>query len=177
MLRSLAHSRAAWLAAGLLGGLVLAGLWPKTPLHAVATDRIETFAMATGPLDDEVEAVYFLDFLTGDLRALALNRQSGKFTAFFEANVLAQMGVDPSKNPRFLMVTGVADLRRGAGRVQPSRSACYVAEVTTGKVAAYAIPWNPTTAAGGQVIQQPLIALDVSAFRATAVPPVGLTPR
>ena len=59
-----------WLVAvgiGLVAGLVLSGFWPHTPLYAVATDRIETFAMATGPVDDEVEAVYFLDFLTGDL--------------------------------------------------------------------------------------------------------------
>ena len=47
-------------------GLVLTGFLPDTPLHAVSTDRTDTFAMATGPVDSEVEAVYFLDFLTGD---------------------------------------------------------------------------------------------------------------
>ena len=43
-----------WLIAmgiGLVGGLILSGLWPHTPLYAVATDRVDTFAMATGPLD------------------------------------------------------------------------------------------------------------------------------
>ena len=40
-----------WLVAvgiGLVGGLVLSGFWPQTPLYAVATDRIDTFGMATG---------------------------------------------------------------------------------------------------------------------------------
>ena len=56
------------------GGLVLSGLWPQTPLHATATDRSDTFAIATGAVDDDTEAVYFLDFLTGDLRAVVLGR-------------------------------------------------------------------------------------------------------
>ena len=60
---------------GLALGLVLSGLWPHTPLHAVSTDRGETYAIATGPVDNEVEAVYFLDFLTGDLGAIVLGRQ------------------------------------------------------------------------------------------------------
>jgi hypothetical protein len=147
--------------------LILGGLWPHTPLHAVATDRLDTFAIATGPLDEDVEAVYFLDFLTGDLGALALGKQTGKFTARFSYNVLKDLGVDPLKNPRFLMVTGVADLRRRGGPgLQPSRGVVYVAEVTTGRVAAYAVPWSPAMHAAGQTIMKPLLLLDVLQFRA-----------
>ena len=62
-----------------------------------------------------VEAVYFLDFLTGDLRAAALSKQTGKFHAFYQYNVNNDLGVDASKSPRYMMVTGVADLRRTAG--------------------------------------------------------------
>ena len=122
-------------------GLVLSGFWPHTPLHAVATDRVDTFAMATGPLDSEVEAVYFLDFLTGDLTAVVLGKQPNSWTGFFQANVAADLGIDPQKNPKFLMVTGMANLRRGGGSpLQPSNAMCYVAEITSGKVAAYAVP-------------------------------------
>jgi len=165
------QGRPVWLAIGLVIGLAIGGFWPRTPLHAVATDRYENFAIATGPVDVDVEAVYFLDFLTGDLRAAVLGNQTGKFSSFFNYNVLNDLGVDPSKNPRFLMVTGVTDLRRGMARMRPSRAVVYVAEITTGKVAAYAIPWNQQAHAAGQVFKAPLIPLDVTRFRATAVRP------
>ena len=152
MFHALKSSRMLWLAIGLIGGLILGGVWPESPLHAVATDRYDTFAMATGPLDEEVEAVYFLDFLTGDLTAVVLGRAGNEFTAFYHANVLNDLGIDPSKNPHFMLVTGMHNLRRGAARMQPSASLVYVAEITTGKVAAYATPWNKAAHAAGQRI-------------------------
>jgi hypothetical protein len=170
-----------WFAAGLFGGLVcglvggaiLANLWPESPVHASATDRINTFAVATGAVDEDVEAVFFLDFLTGDLRAAVINKNNHKFMAFFEENVLDELGVDPAKNPKFMMVTGVANLRRGSG-VQPGRCVVYVAEVTTGTVVAYGIPWAPGWANLTQPLRRPLVPLDMTRFR-TAVPtaPVG----
>ena len=63
-----------WLGLGLLAGLLVAGFWPSVPLHAVATDKIDTFSMATGPVESEYEAVYFLDHLTGDLHAYVIGR-------------------------------------------------------------------------------------------------------
>lgn len=170
MFRRVLGSRFAWLAIGLLGGILLSGLLPTTPIHAVATDRIDTFAIATGPVDAEFEAVYFLDFLTGDLRAMVLGKNAAVdgFTAFFNGNVLQDLGVDPTKNPRFLMVTGMANLRRGGAQLQPSSAVVYVAEVTTGNVAAYAIPWSPPLHAANRPIMQPLVRVAVSKFRAAA---------
>ncbi len=145
-----------WLIAvgiGLAGGVVLSGFWPYTPLYAVATDRIDTFGMATGLVDvnAEVEAVYFLDFLTGDLKAWVLGKQPGTWTGFFWRNVAVDLGVDPQKNAKYLMTTGLASLRRAGGtRYQWSASMCYVAEVTSGKVAAYSIPWSATMYAASQ---------------------------
>ena len=165
MFHALKHSRTAWLLIGLIAGLILGGFWPDTPLHAVATDRNETFAIATGPLDEDVEALFFLDFLTGNLRAVVLNKL-GVFNAFFDYNVLKDLGVTPAKNPRFLMVTGVANLQRAGAAMQPSRSIIYVAEVTTGNVAAYAVPWNVAMRTRNMPIRQPLIPLDVTKFRA-----------
>jgi hypothetical protein len=129
---------------GLVAGLALSVFWPHTPLHAVSTDRCETYAMATGPVDAEVEAVYFLDFLTGDLGALVLGKKPLIWSGMYKTNVAADLAIDPQKNPKYMMVTGVAGLRRAGGsRQQPSNAICYVAEVTSGKVAAYAIPWLP----------------------------------
>jgi hypothetical protein len=158
-----------WIAAagiGLAIGLVISGLWPHTPLYAVATDRIESYGMATGPLDSEVEGVYFLDFLTGQLTAVVAGKIPGSWTGFFQANVSADMKIDPQKNPKFLMVTGMANLRRGGGsRVQPANSICYVAEVTSGQVAAYTIPWSPSMYAAGQPQSGPIKLLGVTHFR------------
>lgn len=166
-----------YLGLGLVGGLVLTSVWPNTPLHAVATDRLDTFAIATGPVDDQSEAIYFLDFLTGDLNAAVIGRQpgGGKYmvTGHYGRNVLSDIGVDAAKNPRFLMTTGLADLMRGGkgGAVQPSRAVVYVAEVTSGRVAAYAVPWNATLHTRGQFVRQPLVQIIAFPFRAAA--PMG----
>ncbi len=42
---------------GLLAGLLVAGYWPSVPLHAVASDRVDNFSMATGLVGDDYEAV------------------------------------------------------------------------------------------------------------------------
>ena len=68
-------SRSGYLGIGLVIGLIIGlnieGLWPSVPLHASSTHGIEKFAIATGLVDNNVEALYFLDFLTGDMRAAA----------------------------------------------------------------------------------------------------------
>jgi len=148
---------------------------PHTPLHAVATDKYDTFAVATGPVDESVEAIYFLDFLTGDLRAAVLGRRTG-FIAYYYYNVNTDLGVEPAKNPRYLMVTGQADLRRGGGMIQPSLSVVYVAEITNGTVAAYAIPWSPNILAQNQVVKQPLVRVGLTRFRMAAPGGGGVAP-
>lgn len=159
---------------GLLVGLVLSGLWPHMPLHAVATDRSETYAIATGPVDTEVEAVYVLDLLTGDLGAFVMGKQAGSWTGFFKRNVSADLAVDPQKNPKFLMVTGITGLRRtGGSRAQPSSAACYVAEISSGKMAAYAIPWSPSMFSANQVQSGPLVLVGATQFRQTGGPGLG----
>ncbi|MDZ7619316.1 MAG: hypothetical protein U1E05_20140 [Patescibacteria group bacterium] len=168
MLRRVLDTRLLWLVVGLVGGFLLSGLLPYTPIRAVATDRIDTFAIATGPVDSEFEAVYFLDFLTGDLRAAVLGKNAGQFMAYFNYNVIQDLGVDPTKNPKFLMVTGMASLRRGAARLQPSLSVVYVAEVTTGNVAAYAIPWSPAVHNANRPIIEALVPVAVTKFRPAA---------
>lgn len=174
MLQTLRNRGGSWLAVGLLvgglGGLLLGVVWPLSEAHGVATDRYENFAIATGPLDNEVEAVYFLDFLTGDLKAAVLSINNGQFTAFYSYNILQDLGVDAAKNPRYLMVTGIADLRRiGGTNVQPGASVIYVAELTTGRIAAYAVPWSPNLHKQGAMFQGQLVLLDVTQFRGAVV--------
>jgi len=158
------------LVAGLVAGVILGGLCPHAPLHATATDRFENFAIATGYVDDGVEALYFLDFLTGNLRAAVLSKQiPTRFNAFFERNILGDLGIESPEQARYLMVTGLADVRRGGSRLRPSSSVVYVAEITTGQVAAYAIPWDAQRHAAGQEFHGELIPMATTRFRTTAI--------
>ena len=166
------HRPVIWGGLGLLLGAMLAGFCPHAPLHASATDRYETFAIATGMVDNGVEAVYFLDFLTGDLKAAVLSKQvPARFNSFFQRNILNDLGINPANNPRYLMVTGLNDLRRGGYQQKPSIGVCYIAEITTGRVAAYAIPWNANRHASGQMTDGEIYLLDVKQFRTAAVRP------
>ena len=154
------------LGAAFVVGLLVAGIWPNVPLHAVATDRSDGFAMATGQCDEQVEAVYFLDFLTGDLSAAVVSKQTGRFNAFYTYNVTGDLGVGPGRAPRYALTTGEADLRRSGGKTQSlSRALVYVAELNSGKVAAYAIPWSSSAWNAGQTLRGQFTLLDVGRFR------------
>jgi len=151
---------------GLVIGLLFAGYWPNVPIHGVATDRSDGFAIATGSCDDSVEAVYFLDFATGDLSAAVVSKQNGRFNAFYTHNVAADLGINPGKPPRFVLATGTVDLRRSGGKTNAlSRSLVYVAEKESGKVAAYAIPWSSSAWNAGQTMRGQFTLLDVGRFR------------
>jgi hypothetical protein len=162
-------NRGLWLVVGVAAGFLVGGLWPDAPLHAVATAQQESFAMATCPVDGSSEAVFFLDSLTGDLKAAVLSPQTGKFLSFFAYNILADLGVDATKDPKFLLVTGVNDFRRTPGSNQLGTSVVYVAEVTSGKVAAYGIPWSKQRNTDTRPFEGPLIPLDMYQFRNVVV--------
>ena len=159
------------LAIGMLFALMFAGCWPNAPLHAVATDRTDGFAIATGYCDESVEAVYFLDFLTGNLTAAVVSKQTGRFNAYYTHNVDADLHVNPGRPPRFLLTTGNAELLRTGGKTSAlSRSLVYVAELQSGNVAAYAIPWSSSAWNAGQTVRGQFTLLDVGRFRGTASP-------
>jgi hypothetical protein len=165
-------ARGVCLTLGVLFGVAAAGFMPHSPLHAVSNDRGETFAICTAPMDDEIEAIFFLDFLTGDLRAAALSPQTRKFIAYYQFNVLQSLGVDATKTPRYLMVSGMCDMRRGMG-VRLGRGLIYIAEANSGKVAAFAVPWVREAINSGRSIQAALIPIDAATFRTAAVRPAA----
>lgn len=150
-----------------LGAALVAGWHGATSVpraHAVATHGSDNFAIATGLVDDEYEALYFLDYLTGDLRAAIVNRRNAQFSAYFQHNVLADFG-GVADQPKFLMVTGLASLVRGAGPTQLGKSLIYVAEATSGQVAAYVLPYNSTLQASGAPQRGGFIKVAQGSFR------------
>jgi hypothetical protein len=171
-MRSWINNGPACLAAGIVIGLVvglnMAGLWPSIPLHATATHGIDKFAIATGLVDDTVEALYFLDFLTGDMRAAVINPKTGKFNSFYTRNIAADFG-GAGRNSGYLLVTGFVDMPRGTANFQYSKSIVYVAEASTAQVAAYTIPWNSSKQAAGLTQYGEFQPLDVKPFRTTFI--------
>ena len=172
-----------WLAAGLLLGWLLCSFWPNTPLHAVSTDRAGSITIATGLIDTDVEAVFFLDAQTGTLRAgVPSIRQTGGFQATWECNLTADLATVVTRvnvaikaqnagrrggaalpelqlpqTPKVMMVTGLLDIRQGPARVPPGRSLVYVSEATTGVILAYALPWSPNAHRANQRMHQPML--------------------
>lgn len=133
-------------------------LIPPTPVHASATASSENFAVATGLVDEGVEAFYFLDFLTGKLKATVINQRDAGFAAYFEGDITQDFG-GAGRNPKYLMVTGQVNIPRGRGRSQLSRTAVYVTEATTGQMVAYVMPWDSTRQAAGKPQQAQFIKI------------------
>ena len=154
MVRNRKYGWGLGLAIGMVVGLVLGGLWPQSPVHATATDRVENFAICTGFVDENTEAVFYLDYLTGNLNAAVLSRRSSAFQSKFQTNVHQDLqkvinfnaantgtAVQMPQSPNYLMVTGTANLTT-QGRMYYGNTIVYVAETNTGIVMAYAVPWS-----------------------------------
>jgi hypothetical protein len=142
MSSSSSSAKYAWLGCGLVLGLVVGGFLPHAPLHAVATDRHENFALATGIMDNGIEGVFFLDSLTGNLQGAVINPIRGAIGVTYSRNVQADMKVDLSKSPKFMMVTGQMEVRGPGGAGQYAQTVIYIAEATSGMIACYAMPFN-----------------------------------
>ena len=163
------------LAMGVIIGVLAIGrpqppLSMPMPVFATATHGQDNFAVSTGQLEEGLDAIYFLDYLTGDLRVAALNIRSHRFQSFYHRNILQDLGSkDGVKNPRYLMVTGVADLQRGAGNQRLGRAVVYVAELNTGVCVAYGVPSMPGKAALGFQQAAPLAVIDRLQFRSVPI--------
>jgi len=140
---------------------------PLPRVSAVTSQSDGSFAACTAPLDTGIEGFFMLDFETGDLSGGVLNPGTAKFTAAYKHNVLKDLGFKPgqAKNPKFMLVSGMAELRRGGTTF--ASSVLYVTDSSTGTTAAYAIPWN----AQQTQLVTPLVLLDVAQPRGGGAKP------
>jgi len=144
-----------------------AAFFPDLPLHATCTDAGSNFSMATGQVADGVEGVFFLDFLTGEVQCWVLDRRTGVPCGYYVYNVLQDLGVDPAnKNPRYLMVTGLAPGTGGSAR---SDSLLYVADATSGNFAIYALPWHRGASAARTLQKWPMVCIYKNSARNLAL--------
>lgn len=140
------------------GDDVLQQQFAQQMLHATGTDSGKTFAMSTGPVDGEIEGLFILDFLTGELQCFVLNNRAQP-SGWFKRNVIADLGADTTKEPSYLMVTGAANFRGAGGNSRPAQCVCYVCDANTGNYAAYSFPWNSAAANVRQVQAAPMLLL------------------
>ncbi len=143
---------------------------PETALHASATHSSDTLAAATGLIDDEVEGLYVLDYLTGELQCAVLNHRNGKFNSVFRTNVLKDLGADiANKRPKYLMLTGLTNFVRGPASARPALSVIYVVDAYTGRFAAYGFYWRKEMARSGRPQQGAIRLLDIGNARTAII--------
>jgi hypothetical protein len=166
----------------LLGGAALAGVWgthyfareaalrfPEISISASATQGGETFAMCTGPIDENVEGVFVLDYLTGDLQCAVVSPRTGRFNGVFNTNVVNDLGVEKSKKPKYLMVAGNYNGVKGTSPSKPALCLVYVLDENTGHFCAYGLPWKPEVANAGQPQKDRMILLDTGKARVAKI--------
>jgi len=164
--------RAAWLVVGAVAGLMLAGWWADKPAQATASAQQSNMIIATGPIDGDGEAVFVLDGVTGEMKGWVMNARAPRFFAMFTHNVLADFDLvgEVKTPPKFTMVTGAHSFQRNVGDF--GNCIVYVAEVNSGKLCAYGLPWprnirNATT----RLTPQAFVPLDKVGFRDVAIAP------
>jgi len=164
MIRSFVRSPWLLALAGVAAGLLLTTMITVPPRVAATTALSqESFAVCTAPIDGAIEGVFILDFETGDLTGGVLNQNTSKFGVSYRTNVLKDLGFKPGKvkNPKFLLVPGVASFAGAAGsRMAPS--VLYVTDAATGVTVAYGIPYNAQQAAAGGPMLLELVPLDIA---------------
>ena len=130
-------------------------------IHAMTSQAGDSFAACTVPLAGGTEGFFILDFLTGDISGGVINPMTSTFGATFRHNVLNDLGFQPGqgKNPKFLLVAGQVEMRRGRTPMAPA--VLYVTDGASGITAAYGIPFSSQRGAVGGVAV-PLVLLDVA---------------
>jgi hypothetical protein len=129
---------------GMIGGVAITlGLVSfETPLEAVASSGGDSMAIATGHIDEGVEGLFVLDFITGQLTCQVINPRTGQLAGLYQRSVAQDLGIEQGKQPKYLLVTGALEVRQAVSNVRPAHSLVYVADVNTGRYVAYMLPFN-----------------------------------
>jgi hypothetical protein len=145
-------------------------LVPEFPLHATASHSGDGFAMATGNIDEDVDGLYTLDYVTGDLRCFVFNPRTLNFTGLYATNVNNDLGYERGKKPSYVMVTGLVSWKGGTfGATRPGNALVYVADANTGNFAAYGLFTNRQASSIGALQKDALRKVAVGKGRVLAV--------
>ncbi len=119
----------------------------QIPVMATASSESDGVIVATGSFSANVEAMYYLDSQSGRLSAGLVSRTAPVFQKSYTRNIkndlaeaAEQLQISVPSSPKFLMVTGEADVRNVGSAANMSRSLVYVTEINSGLVFVYALP-------------------------------------
>jgi hypothetical protein len=134
-------------------------------LHATASHGGTNVAIATGPVGDDAEGIFILDYLTGNLQCWVYYARFGQFGGKFETNIGAQLPLTKSANAEYLLVTGNMTSPQSSGNARLAPTICYVVDPKLGMFAGYTFPWNRSMESGGQIQKAPMICIGGDQFR------------
>jgi hypothetical protein len=131
-------------------GVVFASQWigstASAPivLHADTASAGKSISMATGIVDEGIEAFFVLDHLSGNLQCWIPNPRNLQLANIFVANVNEELGGEKQGAADYVMVTGRVDFLPFArrGTMVPAGCVCYVADGNTGKVVGYSFHYD-----------------------------------
>ena len=114
-------------------------------LRADAATSGRGLSLATGFVAREIDALFVLDHLTGNLQCWMLNPQTGQIGGIFKTNVNGDLGVTKAGDVDFVMVTTRIRTagRQREGNLRPGESLVYVGDGNTGKVVGYGFQFVP----------------------------------
>ena len=96
--------------------------------------RGKSLSLATGRVENNIEALYGLDHLTGNLFCWILNPSSGEIAAEYQFNVKQALGVAAGEAD-YVLTTGFMDFSiQKTGSVRTAQSVAYIGEGNSGKV-------------------------------------------
>ncbi len=147
--------------AGALTMAAVAYFMPPQAAQAPVASGNDKFTMVTVQLQEtgNIEGVFVLNHLTGLLVGGVVAEQTSKFAYRYVHNVAADFQT-AAKDPKYAIVTGVANLRANGG-VAPAYGVIYVAELSSGAVIAYGFQ-RPSNRNAGTTME--LVKLDFFQF-------------
>ncbi|MEL7499978.1 MAG: hypothetical protein AAFN77_20410 [Planctomycetota bacterium] len=126
-------------------------------LNAATGARSKSLSMATGSIDGDVEGLWILDHVTGNLQCWVLNARTGGVGAIYSTNVAGDLATGKAGDSELMMVTGVFLWDGGKlGNARPGQSICYVADSKTGNVVGYGFAFNNQAKKQGAIQYGPL---------------------
>ena len=121
-------------------------------LQAGTAARGKSLSMATGLIDENVEGLFVLDHVSGDIQCWLLSPRTGAVGGIYKANVVKDLGVEKAGDADYAMATGNFNfIGNNAGNVGPGNSICYVADTKSGKVVGYGIIYDKQAIRRGNV--------------------------
>ena len=120
-------------------------------LNAAAASAGKNISLATGLIDEDIEALFILDHLNGNLQCWILNVRTSTVGGIYRTNVLPALGEGKAGAEfDFAMTTGYTNFTGNRGQSRPAQCVCYVAEGNSGTAAGFGFTFNRNNIQRGQ---------------------------